>query len=131
MELAGLYVHSADKAGRDAGELCGLEPTGVIATNDIDAIFALDADCVLYMPAACDVNEVCRLLGSGLNIVTTRGEFHRPAGMDPAVRQRIEDACRQGGTSLHSTGSSPGFITEAVPLVLSSLQRRPAKPTIA
>jgi len=28
------------------------------------------------------------------------------------------------GLSLHSTGSSPGFITEALPLVLTSLQRR-------
>jgi hypothetical protein len=44
--------------------------------------------------------------------------------MDPALRERIEAACANGGTSIHSTGSSPGFITEAVPLVLSSIQRR-------
>ena len=31
---------------------------------------------------------------------------------------------RGGGTSVHSTGSSPGFISEAVPLVLTSIQRR-------
>jgi 4-hydroxy-tetrahydrodipicolinate reductase len=44
--------------------------------------------------------------------------------MDPAVRQRIQAACLDGGASIHSTGSSPGFITEAVPLVLTSIQRR-------
>jgi 4-hydroxy-tetrahydrodipicolinate reductase len=43
--------------------------------------------------------------------------------MDPVARERVEAACRAGGTSIHSTGSSPGFITEAVPLVLSSIQR--------
>ena len=44
--------------------------------------------------------------------------------MDPAVRKQIEDACATGGTSIHSTGSSPGFITEALPIVITSLQRR-------
>ncbi|MCX5095389.1 dihydrodipicolinate reductase [Streptomyces sp. NBC_00365] len=124
LTLAGLYAHTPDKAGRDAGELCGLGPTGVIATHDIDEIVALGADCVLYMPRACDMDEVCRLLASGANVVTTRGEFHRAASLDPAVRERVEAACESGNSSIHSTGSSPGFITEALPLALSSIQRR-------
>ncbi|KAF5991645.1 dihydrodipicolinate reductase [Streptomyces sp. RLB3-17] len=124
LTLAGLYAHTPDKAGRDAGELCGLGPTGVIATHDIDEIVALGADCVLYMPRACDMDEVCRLLASGANVVTTRGEFHRAASLDPAVRERVEAACESGKSSIHSTGSSPGFITEALPLALSSIQRR-------
>jgi hypothetical protein len=124
LELAGVWVHSPDKAGRDAGELCGLEPTGVVATDDADEIVALGADCVLYMPRALDADEVCRLLASGSNVVTTRGEFHHPPSMDPALRGRVEAACNEGATSIHSTGSSPGFISEALPLVLTSIQRR-------
>jgi hypothetical protein len=124
LDLAGVWVHSPDKAGRDAGDLCGLDAIGVAATNDIEDVVALGADCVLYMPRALDAAEVCRLLVSGANVVTTRGEFHHPPSMDPALRERIEAACANGGTSIHSTGSSPGFITEAVPLVLSSIQRR-------
>jgi 4-hydroxy-tetrahydrodipicolinate reductase len=125
MTLVGLHVHSAEKAGKDAAELCGLvDATGVRATAGIDDVLALDADCVLYMPQGCDFDEVCRLLESGANVVTTRGEFHHPASLDPAVRARVEDACRRGGTSIHSTGSSPGFISEALPVVLTSIQRR-------
>jgi hypothetical protein len=124
MELVGLYVHSADKTGRDAGELCGLDPVGIRATRDISEILALGADCVLYMQQGCNLEDVCRLLASGANVVSTRGEFANPKRMDPEFRERTEDACRRGGTSIHSTGSSPGFITEAVPLVLTSLQRR-------
>jgi hypothetical protein len=124
LELAGVYVHSDAKAGRDAGELCGLDPVGVTATRDVDEIVAVDADCVLYMPAACDFDEVCTLLTSGANVVSTRGEFHRAESLDPEVRKRIEVACEQGRTSIHSTGSSPGFISEALPLVLASIQRR-------
>ncbi|MER6523828.1 dihydrodipicolinate reductase [Streptomyces sp. NPDC001508] len=124
LELAGVYVHAPDKAGRDAGELCGMGATGVTTTHDRAEILGLGADCVLYMPRSHDHDEVCALLASGANVVSTCGVFHRPAGLDPADRERVERACERGGTSIHSTGSSPGFITEAVPLVLASLQRR-------
>ncbi len=122
LELVGLYAHSAEKAGRDAGELCGLGPTGVLATNDVDDIIALGADCVLYMPRTTDLDVLCRLLAAGTNVVSTCGVFHHPPSMNPEVRARVEAACAEGGASVHSTGSSPGFITEAVPFVLSSIQ---------
>jgi 2,4-diaminopentanoate dehydrogenase len=124
MELAGLWVSSADKMGRDAGELCGVGPVGIKATHSVARMIATDADCVLYMRQGTDIGELCALLASGKNVVTTRGDFHHPRSMDPDMRARIEAACVTGNTSIYSTGSSPGFITEAVPLALLSLSRR-------
>jgi 4-hydroxy-tetrahydrodipicolinate reductase len=112
LTLAGVYVTSPAIAGRDAGELCG-------------EIFALGADCVLYMPAVCDLDQLCDILAADTSIVTTRGEFHHPASMRPEDRERVEQACAGSGASMHSTGSGPGFISEAIPLVLTSIQRRP------
>ncbi len=123
-DLAALYVHSEAKEGRDAGVLCGLDPVGITATRKIDDIVASRPDCVLYMQEGFNLDDICRLLEAGINIVTTRGEFFYPARMDPAIRERTEAACQQGGSSLHATGSSPGFITEALPLVLTSVARR-------
>lgn len=130
LELAGVFVYAEAKVGRDAGELCGSGPTGILATDDRDHILALDADCVLYMPRALDPDDVVALLAGGADVVTTRGEFHRPDSVEPGLRERIEAACREGGSSIHSTGSSPGFITEAIPLVLTSIQRRLDRLTI-
>jgi 2,4-diaminopentanoate dehydrogenase len=130
LTLAGLHVYDPDKIGRDAGELCGVDAVGVPATGRIEDVLAVDADCVIYMPRMFDIDDVCRLLESGANVVTTCGQFHHPPSIDPAMRARVEDACRAGGTSIHSTGSSPGFISEAVPLVLTSIQRRLDKLTI-
>jgi 4-hydroxy-tetrahydrodipicolinate reductase len=96
----------------------------VRATSAIDDILGLDADCVLYMPQGCDFDALSRVLASGANVVTTRGEFHHPPSMDPGLRSQIEGACEAGGSSIHSTGSSPGFISEAVPIVLASIERR-------
>lgn len=124
MELVGVRVYSAAKDGKDAGELCGLPPTGVQATRDTDAILALKPDCVIYMPESTDMDDVCRLLEAGINIVTTRADFFNPAMMDSAVRDRVETACRKGNASIHATGSSPGFITEVLPIAFLSVVRR-------
>lgn len=124
MDLVGLFVHSADKVGRDAGELCGLNPVGIKATNRVDDIVALKPDCVIYMQQGFNADDVCRLLSAGIDVVTTRNEVQYAKAMEPALRARIQEACRQGGATIHATGSSPGFINEAVPLVLLSLQRR-------
>ena len=124
LTLAGLHVYDPDKIGQDAGELCGLGAVGVPATGRIEDVLAVGADCVLYSPRIFDADDVCRVLESGANVVTTCGQFHHPPSIDPALGARVEDACAAGGTSIHSTGSSPGFISEAVPLVLTSIQRR-------
>lgn len=124
LELVGVWVNSPDKAGKDAGELAGTDPTGVIATTSLQDLLKVDADCVLYMRHGTDMDELCQLLSSGKNVVTTRSDFHHPSGMDPDVRERIERACKRGNSSIFSTGSSPGFSTEVLPIALLSLSRR-------
>jgi len=124
LEVVGVRVYDPDKVGRDVGELAGTGPTGVLATDDVDALVALPADCVLHMPSRPDLDEVCRLLASGKNVVTTCSElFHPHRSLDADDVARLEAACAEGGVSLHGTGSSPGFITEVLPLALLSMQR--------
>jgi hypothetical protein len=117
LELVGCWVHSADKAGRDVGALCGLEPLGVTATNDVDALVAMQADCVMYSPIMADPALVARLLASGKNVVTPLNWFY-PGDRDVAT---LETACVTGGSTLHGTGIHPGGITERFPLMVSAL----------
>lgn len=125
-DLVGLYTYSDEKAGRDAGELCGTELTGVVATQKIEDVLAAEPDCVLYMPLLdhASIDDLCALLESGANVVTTAAKFYHPPTMDPEDRERLEAACKRGGTSLFDTGSGPGFITEVVPLALTLMERR-------
>ena len=124
LELVGVLTYNPEKDGVDAGDLCGEPPTGVLATTDRDAIVALGADCVLYMPQDTDLDDVCALLAAGTNLVTTRGDFVVDGfRLGDDGRARVLAACDAGGTSVYATGSSPGFITEALPFALLSLQR--------
>jgi hypothetical protein len=120
LELVGAWVHSPEKVGRDVGDLCGLDPLGVIATGDLDEICAIDADCVVYAPVLASHRTVVRLLESGKNVVTPVGWIYPTESPKTA---EIEDACRRGGATLHGTGINPGGITERFPLMLSAMCR--------
>src|SRR3954463_16333780 len=91
LELAGLLVHSREKAGRDDGELVGLPAVGVAATNDVDEILALDADCVSSVapgdlrPGEA-VDDMARILESGYFLVSTAVA---PLIFPPAAEQKM------------------------------------------
>jgi hypothetical protein len=106
-ELIGCYAWSKDKAGVDVGELVGIEPLGVKATNDVDALLALKPDCVIYNPMWIDVDELVRILSAGVNVVTS-ASFITGGNLGDG-RDRIEEACRQGGSTMFGSGVSPGF----------------------
>lgn len=107
LELVGCYAWGPEKIGRDVGELCGLAPIGVVATDDIDALVALRPDCVVYNPKWPDVDHMVRILEAGINISATAGFITGHAlGAD---RARILAACEHGGSSIFGSGMNPGF----------------------
>jgi hypothetical protein len=130
LKLVGAYVYSEDKAGRDVGEICGVAPTGVIATADRAAILGLDADCVLYMPQGegdpkTAIADICAILASGKNVVSTAlTALIYPISLGQAVADAIGAACQAGGVSFHGTGIEPGWGSEVLPLAMSPLFRR-------
>lgn len=122
-ELAGVYVTNPEKAGKDAGELAGIPMTGVLATDDVDAILALGADCVHYAPLHADVDTLCRILRSGTNVVTPVG-FVYPTPRSAADFATLRAACAEGGSSFHGTGVHPGFSGDLLPLIFSRVMTR-------
>ncbi|MBV9413006.1 MAG: dihydrodipicolinate reductase [Acidimicrobiia bacterium] len=108
LELVGCYAWSDDKVGRDVGELCGIAPLGIAATNDVDALLALKPDCVVYNPMWRDVDELVRILEAGVNVVSTAAFINgETLGKD---RDRIASACERGGSTMFGSGISPGFV---------------------
>ncbi len=122
-ELVGVYVTNPAKVGKDAGELAGIPATGVLATDDVDAIVALGADCVHYAPLHADVDVLCRLLRAGTNVVTPVGFVYPTARTAPDF-EALNAACAEGGSSFHGTGVHPGFSGDLLPLVFSRVMTR-------
>jgi 4-hydroxy-tetrahydrodipicolinate reductase len=125
-DLVGVRVYNQEKVGKDAGEICGLAPTGVRATSRLEDIITAKPDCLLYFPATgmASVDDLCAILESGANVVTLLSEFYYPPSLEPDVRRRIEAACEKGKASLYATGPDPGFATSTLALGAISFQRR-------
>jgi hypothetical protein len=126
LELVGVLVTSPDKLGKDAGALVGMPDTGIVATDDVDAILALKPDCFCYCGTAVGreeegIEDMARLLAAGINVVTisTIPMIYAPAA-PPAWRERIAQACQQGGSSFYASGSEPGAISLNLPAALFS-----------
>ncbi len=127
LELVGCYAWSSDKAGHDVGELCGIEPLGITATNDVDALLALKPDCVVYNPMWIDVDELVRILSAGVNVVSTAAFI--TGHNQGAGRDKIAEACRRGGASMFGSGISPGYI-ELLAILAASICDRVDKVTV-
>ena len=125
LELVGLWVHSPDKAGMDAGELAGVAPNGVLATNDADAMIALDADCVCYTATADlrpgeAVRDMANILASGKNVVSSSVvSLIYPPHVNPHIHDKLQAACFAGNTSCFTSGIDPGWANDLLPFVLT------------
>lgn len=109
LELAGVFAHSSDKVGKDAGSLCGRSDTGILATDDIDALIDLKADTVFYTPFNADLSHAIRLLENGMDVISTN-LFLNVGGIQGDVKEQLEAACARGNSSIYITGINPGWV---------------------
>lgn len=137
LELVGVHANGIDKIGRDAAELCGLTaPTGITATDDIDALLALDADCLVYTSQAETrpqeaIDELSRFLRAGVNVVGTSLVWMvAPQHADAWLRDPLEQACKQGGSTLYINGIDPGFSGDTLAHAALSLSTRATAVTV-
>jgi 2,4-diaminopentanoate dehydrogenase len=131
LELVGVWVHSPEKVGKDAGELAGGEPIGVTATNDADALIALAPDCVVYAASGPErdagaVPDYLRLLGAGINVVSTSSTslIHPSSYFATAWRDQLAAAATAGGASFYVSGIFPGFASDQLALLMSTQSKK-------
>ena len=137
MELVGLFVYGDNKVGRDAGDIARRPLTGVLATQDVEEILALDADVVIHCarlapPYGSHDADLIRLLESGKNVISING-YSRPHYWGGARLAALEAACAKGGSSLMAAGLNPGFAAEQIVATRSPgtllIELRPATAT--
>jgi hypothetical protein len=113
LELVGVLVSSAEKDGRDAGDIVGIEPTGIIATRDVDALVALRADVLSWHGIAWEPEVIARFMRAGTNVYSSMGGWFLPGEPDFDL---IEAAGAECGAALLAGGNIPGLISDVLPL---------------
>ncbi len=132
LELVGVWVSSPEKVGKDAGELAGLGgELGVIATDDREALFALQPDCIVHTAMVDDrifeaIADLTEMVERGINVVSSGPVllcYPTGLGLDELVGA-IDGAGARTGASLHVNGIDPGWANDVLPLALTSLSQR-------
>ncbi len=138
LELVGVWVHSPDKVGRDAGELAGGEPLGLRATDDAEELIALKPDCVIYAASgperdAAAIPDYLRLLSAGINVVSTSSTslVYPPSYFSPQWRDDLPQAALAGGASFYASGIFPGFASDQLALLLTTQSRSIRRITVS
>lgn len=116
LELVGLHCYSPEKVGRDAGEIAGIGPIGVLATGTVEEILAAEPDVLTFHGVWPDADLYVRVLEAGIDVVTTADWItghHRDAN-HPRPEGRTESeliaaACERGGSTFYGTGMNPGL----------------------
>jgi 4-hydroxy-tetrahydrodipicolinate reductase len=128
-DLVGVGVSQSDKVGRDVGEICGIEPIGLAATDDLEVLIALRPDALVhYGPTAAhagdNIRDIGAFLASGIDVCSTAMtpwvwptmSLNPPSWVDP-----ITEACAAGQSSCFTTGIDPGFANDLFPMTLMGL----------
>lgn len=138
LELVGVWVHSPDKVGKDAGELAGGDPVGLAATDDAEALIALAPDCVVYAASgperdAAAIPDYLRLLNAGINVVSTSSTSltHPPSYFATDWRAQLDAAARAGGASFYASGIFPGFASDQLALLMTTQSKNIDRITVS
>jgi hypothetical protein len=128
-ELVGVGVSNPEKVGKDVGEICGIKPIGLAATDDVDALVALKPDALVhYGPTAGyardNIRYMKKFLLAGIDVCSTA----MTPWVWPTMKQNppqwitpITEACAAGGASCFTTGIDPGFANDLFPMTLMGL----------
>ena len=132
LELVGVWVSNPEKVGKDAGELAGMgRELGVLATDDKEALYALEPDCIVHTAMVDDrifeaMADLTEMVERGINVVSSGPVllcYPTGLGLDELV-DAIDVAGQKTGASLHVNGIDPGWANDVLPLALTSLSQR-------
>ncbi|MCH7558827.1 MAG: dihydrodipicolinate reductase [Planctomycetes bacterium] len=129
--IVGAVDPDPDKAGKELGELCGIEPLGITVSSNLDdAIKGKSAEVAIVTTVSSIVSfesQVVELAKAKLHIVSTCEELFFPWNTQPEVSRRIDEICRENGVVCLGTGVNPGYLMDFLPTVLTGVCRNVKK----
>lgn len=124
MDLVGAYDIDPEKVGKDLGEVIGLgSSTGVKVSNDLESALAKDADVAIHTTASylkAAVPQVEPVVARGVDVVSSCEELSYPYIVDRDLATQLDLSAKRHGATILGTGINPGFLMDALPIMLSA-----------
>jgi 4-hydroxy-tetrahydrodipicolinate reductase len=126
IELVGAVDIDRKKIGRDLGEFMGFRKTlGIPITDDLDGLFAkTNADVVFHQTSSSlkrVAPELIKILGFGVNIVSTTEELAFPFATQRELAAEIDKVAKANRVTVLGTGVNPGFVMDSWILFMTAV----------
>jgi len=132
LEIVGAVDPDPELAGRDLGEVAGLErKLGIGISADLDGVPAAEAAVVTTVSdLAASLPLMRALIARGVNLVSSCEELSYPWQTNPELNAEIDAMAKAAGVSVLGTGVNPGFLMDTLPVALTALSRDVRKITV-
>ncbi|WP_347488565.1 hypothetical protein ABDB91_15310 [Desulfoscipio sp. XC116] len=131
LELVGAIDVTPDKVGKDAGEIFGFGKSGVIVSDNMEEVFALDADVIMcYLPCLMkkgslkpSADNIVKAINAKKNVITTIPISYSRYS-DPDITKMLDDTAKENGVTFLQIGLMPGLYSSYFPIVLSAAMEK-------
>jgi 4-hydroxy-tetrahydrodipicolinate reductase len=132
IELVGAVDIDPGKIGRDLGEVMGAgKNLGIPVTADTDGLFGRRKVDLVFHQTSSSLRKVApeliRLLGFGVNIVSTTEELAYPFTPHPELAAEIDRVARANQATVLGTGVNPGFVMDSWILFMTAVCQKVRK----
>jgi 4-hydroxy-tetrahydrodipicolinate reductase len=124
LDLVGAFDVDSNKVGRDIGEVAGLsKPVGVKVSASLDQVLTEDVDAVIHATSSRFSKvypQIESIVNHGVDVVSSCEELSYPYVVNRKLSNRLDLLAKQKGSTVLGTGINPGFLMDALPIVLTT-----------
>ncbi len=126
LQLVGAVDIDPAKAGRDVGEIAGIDRLGVLISDRLDAI-APGAGVALHSTSSYlshTLDQLEALIRAGLNVISTCEELAYAEALHSVEARRLDLLARERGVTVLGTGVNPGYVFDTLILTATAVCQR-------
>jgi len=124
LNLVGAYDIDPKKVGKDLGSVIGLgRTTGVKVSDDLDKVLKHDVDAAIHTTSSYlkgAYPQLVSVVRHGVDIVSSCEELSYPYVVDKQLSNKLDLLAKKQGATVLGTGINPGFLMDALPIMLTA-----------
>lgn len=125
VQIVGAVDVAKDKAGKDIGEVIGLDrKLGIQVSRSADALLSkTDADVAIHATSSflrSIYPQIASIVKHGVNVVSTCEELSYPYATEPKLAKQLDALAKKHDATVLGTGINPGFLMDTLVIALTA-----------
>ena len=124
MQIVGAIDIDPNKVGKDFGAMLDGRALGVPVSGDASAVLNKRTADIVALTTASSLKKVApqirQIVQAGLPLVSTCEELSYPRAHNADLVDELDALAKEHGVAVYATGVNPGYVMDALPLMLTA-----------